>query len=304
MKNICVLIVTYNRLNKLKKSLEAYDKQIVLPKRIVVVDNCSNDGKKEYLVEWEQQKEKYDKKIIFLDKNYGGSGGFYEGMRAITNEEFDWLWIADDDAYPEAEAFKILNTKIEENKEYDVICSAVLTAEGIDIAHRKTICSQKNYLGTPISIDNYSKSEFDINIFSFVGACISRNVLKQCGFPMKEFFIWFDDTEYSLRVNEKFKMMCVPDIKVFHDTIIEKEWRYSWKTYYGERNKLYTLEKHLSPDEFNRFLLRYKLGMFKHFFTDYYYYLSQRDGYIDYKNRKIGISERHLPGKYKYKREK
>lgn len=58
MKNICVLIVTYNRLNKLKKSLEAYDKQIVLPKRIVVVDNCSNDGTKEYLVEWEQQKRK------------------------------------------------------------------------------------------------------------------------------------------------------------------------------------------------------------------------------------------------------
>ena len=39
----CV-IVTFNRLEKLKKALAAYDKQEVKPKYIVVVDNASTDG--------------------------------------------------------------------------------------------------------------------------------------------------------------------------------------------------------------------------------------------------------------------
>ena len=118
--------------------------------------------------------------------------------------------------------------------------------------------------------------------------------------PERDFFIWFDDTEYSLRVNEKFNIICAPEIRVFHDTIIEKEWKYSWKTYYGERNKLYTLQKHLDKDTFKAYVCHYRLGMIKHFFTDHRYYLSQRDGYRDFKKGIVGVTEEHLPGKYKY----
>lgn len=49
----CVL-VTYNRIEKLKKTLECYLTQTVPPKYILVVNNCSTDGTGEYLCQWER----------------------------------------------------------------------------------------------------------------------------------------------------------------------------------------------------------------------------------------------------------
>ena len=50
--NFGVVLVTYNRLDKLKIALECYEKQSYLPKNIIVVNNASTDGTKEYLDEW------------------------------------------------------------------------------------------------------------------------------------------------------------------------------------------------------------------------------------------------------------
>ena len=43
---IGVVLVTYNRLEKLKIALKSYEEQTVLPKYILVVNNNSNDGTK------------------------------------------------------------------------------------------------------------------------------------------------------------------------------------------------------------------------------------------------------------------
>lgn len=297
---IAVVIVTFNRLTKLKKALSAYDEQVYKPYEICVVDNNSTDGTREYLVNWVSDRSAYRRNVINLEKNLGGSGGFFEGIKSIMTRDFDWLWISDDDAYPEKDALSKMNDCINSlpNNQVRAICSSVETSEGLDLSHRKI--KDDFVLGVSAPIELYSKKEFEISGFSFVGSCIERNALIECGLPQKDFFIWFDDTEYSLRVNEKFKMMCVPSIRVFHDTIIEKEWRYSWKTYYGERNKLYTLQKHMPEDEFKKYLMHYRLGMMKHLFTDHKYYLSQRDGYTDFKKGITGVPEDHKPGKYKY----
>lgn len=297
---IAIVIVTFNRLDKLKKALTAYDNQSYKPYEICVVDNNSTDGTKEYLDSWSCANSAYQRNVISLDKNIGGSGGFYEGMKAILTRDFDWLWIADDDAYPEEDALDKLNEYINglSDEQTGAICSSVMTSEGLDLSHRKIKGSQ--VFGVSAPTEFYSKEEFDILAFSFVGSCIRRDALVESGLPQKDFFIWFDDTEYSMRVAEKYKMVCVPSIKVFHDTIIEKEWRYSWKTYFGERNKLYTLQLHMSSGEFKKYLLRYRLGMVKHFFVDHKYYLSQRDGYNDFKKGIKGLTDDHMPGKYKY----
>ena len=78
---IGVVLVTYNRLEKLKIALKSYEEQTVLPKYILVVNNNSNDGTKEYLENWAKDNSKIEKIVVNLDKNTGGSGGFYEGLK-------------------------------------------------------------------------------------------------------------------------------------------------------------------------------------------------------------------------------
>ena len=52
---IGAVVVTFNRLSKLKLSLEKFEEQIHIPSYIIVVDNASTDGTSEYLLlQWRE----------------------------------------------------------------------------------------------------------------------------------------------------------------------------------------------------------------------------------------------------------
>ena len=107
-KNVVAVCVTFNRLDKLKNTIDAFDSQTVPITELVVVDNASTDSTKEFLSTWVKQTGKYRKKVITLDKNYGGSGGFYAGMEyAGTVEDCDWVYLGDDDAYLDSKGIEI-----------------------------------------------------------------------------------------------------------------------------------------------------------------------------------------------------
>ena len=76
MVEIGAVIVTFNRLEKLKKALQAYSEQTVQAKYIIVVNNASSDGTTEFLLEWKSDDEGFEKVILNLPQNIGGSGGF------------------------------------------------------------------------------------------------------------------------------------------------------------------------------------------------------------------------------------
>ena len=52
--DIGCVIVTFNRLEKLKKTLNIYARQSLLPLYLIVVNNASTDGTDKYLEEWKQ----------------------------------------------------------------------------------------------------------------------------------------------------------------------------------------------------------------------------------------------------------
>jgi GT2 family glycosyltransferase len=92
MSCIGIVVVTYNRLEKLKITMECFDKQTVPPKYVLVIDNASTDGTAEYLKQWETSYSQYNKHVIRNNKNLGGSGGFYTGLNAALNMNADWIW--------------------------------------------------------------------------------------------------------------------------------------------------------------------------------------------------------------------
>ena len=53
--NVDVVVVTYNRLEKLKKALACYENQTLSFRSIIIVDNHSSDGTYEYLEEWKSK---------------------------------------------------------------------------------------------------------------------------------------------------------------------------------------------------------------------------------------------------------
>lgn len=293
--NITCVIVTYNRIEKLKKCLASYEQQIFKPKKVIVVDNGSNQETKDFLKNWSLSFNGFEKIVLTLDSNYGGSGGFYYGLKKAKELGFDWVWIADDDAYPEKDAFLKLKDYILTH-DVNVVCSSVYENNKIANAHRRILINNK-FKTKEIPIDNEKYDcEFKFNIFSFVGTAFTFKVLEKCGLPNKDFFIWFDDSEYSRRVNDFFEIVCVPGIKVLHDVDGFTQSGLSWKTYYGFRNQFYMHKKHDTKMQFFCFLIHQKLYMMKCFFLDKRRYRVLKDGYNDFRKGKMGISEKYHPG--------
>jgi len=67
---ISTLLLSYNRKHLLKKTIESYLKTISVPFELIIIDNASTDGSKEYIEE--VCKNCPEAFAIFLTKNFGG----------------------------------------------------------------------------------------------------------------------------------------------------------------------------------------------------------------------------------------
>lgn len=246
LAKIGVVLVTHNRIDMLIDALKCYDSQTRLPDYILIVNNASCDGTLEYLENWKSIQTKYEKKVINLDTNLGGSGGFYEGLMAAEKLKADWIWVADDDAFPQRDALEEAEKYIYINKDklngISSICGMVINEGRIDTFHRRWI---KQYgiiiIDKKIPSRMYRKC-FELNAFSYVGTIINRKMLSEVGFPEKDYFIRFDDTEHSLRLSKKGKIICVPSIKIYHN--VKESNSIIWKSYYNWRNITHMYKKH------------------------------------------------------------
>lgn len=250
--NLGVVLVTYNRLEKLKKALLAYEQSTQLPEYIIIVNNNSIDGTAEYLQEWCQIPAVYMKKVINLEDNTGGSGGFHIGLERACCEEVDWVWVADDDAYPHLNALEVTSNYLDSFKEQgrideiSALCGAVYINSRIQKMQRrrykkKLIDIKDEAVGEEEYLDEY----FYIDMFSYVGTVINVPKMRKIGTTIKDYFIYYDDTEHSLRLRKEGDIVCVPKIKIIHDMEMEIKNKdvISWKSYYGFRNRLDMLRR-------------------------------------------------------------
>ena len=183
--------------------------------------------------------------MLRLSTNTGGAGGFYEGMRyAVENLQTDWIWVSDDDAYPRADALKVLSDyysglSIEEQNKIVSLCAAIYNAGKIHAAHRHHLKVTRFKVKLYSSVDEeYQQKAFPIDIFSYVGTMIKTDALKKAGLDRKEFFIYCDDQEHAIRLGRYGKIICVPNSIVDHDTPPHNPNVVDWGRYYKKRNDL------------------------------------------------------------------
>lgn len=242
MVEIGVVVVTFNRLEKLKKALQAYSEQTVQAKYIIVVNNASSDGTTEFLVEWKSYDEGFEKVILNLPQNIGGSGGFYEGQKLAITKDADWIMIGDDDAYPEPNYIEGMLTYIKKNGDKcSVVCGKVL--ENGTYQHRGRFGNPYGNFLVPIKQSEYKKTEFSLEHVGYLGIVINKEKLIQAGLVISDYFIWFDDVEHCVRLKKKGDIVCLSNYTMIHDTENVPN-VLSWKDYYGMRNLTDMMKKH------------------------------------------------------------
>lgn len=245
---IGVVIVAYNRKDCLEKALQAFEVQTVAPAYILVVDNASTDGTADLLKSWADGDFSRCPRLVFTEnENIGGSGGFHDGLRIAQGWDADWIWLSDDDAYPEPGCLEIAETWIKNHDTHDVaaVCGAVINKGVVDTGHRRMIRVRNMRVCEDQIPEPAYEGEFEINALSFVGAIIKKSVIQEVGLPLEDYFIWYDDTEYSLRLSELGRIVCIPAIRINHDASKSDDYL-TWKGYYGQRNCLDMIMRHFS----------------------------------------------------------
>lgn len=259
MISIGAVIVTYNRLDKLKIALSKFDEQEVMPEYVIVVNNASTDGTQEYLADWEKQSSPFEKVVINCDKNSGGAGGFHTGLKESLKKNAGWIWVSDDDAYLEKDTLKNVKEYLENKDNVDqisAICGTVIDNNRIQTTLRRNIIAKTLRVKNEYFDESeYNKDEFELNCFSYVGTIINKNKMQEVGVTKKEYFIWFDDTEHSLRLSKVGIIICVPKIRVNHDTPKNRIDTARWKIYYGFRNSADAYKCHLPKRNYRYYMI-------------------------------------------------
>ena len=252
---LVAVVVTYNRLSRLKTTLERLlDIHAAHLSAIVVVDNASTDGTDSWLQA--QSDPRLD--IRLLSSNLGGAGGFDAGMRAaMADHAPDWVVVMDDDARPQTNALATFHQT--DLSGWDAVAAAVYFPDGticeMNRPSRNPFWHMPVFLRTLFRLGGRSGFHLDpaayaddapvleVDITSFVGFFISSAAITRIGYPDPSLFVYGDDGIYALGLRQQGgRIGFMPEIRFDHDcsTFAANDGRFQplWKVYYYHRNLL------------------------------------------------------------------
>ena len=232
---ITAVIVFYNRPEKLRLVVHALLNQLTPIEKIIVIDNNSKISAADVLSDLDKSVVKVNR----LDHNLGGAGGFSIGINNCKND--DWLWLMDDDAVPCLDASEKLLHATKKNPGVKIFSQAVFEFGELALNHNRSfnplLAKEKN-----IDKQSYLDASVEVDVASFVGFFVNKEVVKNIGLPNPDFFISYDDVEYSLRARRfGYKILLIPASKINHlvqqgSLLVQTE--FSWKHYYNIRNRI------------------------------------------------------------------
>lgn len=247
--SITAVVVTHNRPTELIQVIAALQNQTYPPSRILVLDNASPIPAAQTLADFSGID------IVRSATNTGGAGGFALAMQtAMKDAKCDWIWLMDDDAIPRANALEALvasQTALQRAtpaKPIGALCSTVFEFNAIAPTHRRTF-SGTTGLERKLPLSVYTKgSTVEIDTGSFVGFMVNAAAVKSVGLPNAAFFLAYDDTEYSLRLQKAgWHVYLAVDSEIDHLRGAESRLRssnFGAKHYYNIRNRLVVVRQY------------------------------------------------------------
>lgn len=224
MPRIAAVVVTFNRKDLLLECLNCLQVQDYsdAPQAaettldILVIDNASTDGTAEVLkplLSATEDAASTTRPIHYYNtgSNLGGAGGFNYGMRKAVEEGYDYVWVMDDDCMPHEDTLLgFLNADAKLNGAYGYLSSVCRWIDG-------SICTM-NTQRHPLTknITDFSPEIQRATLASFVSLFVPARIIKELGLPIKDFFIWSDDWEFTRRISRKYPCYVVGTSIVTH----------------------------------------------------------------------------------------
>jgi GT2 family glycosyltransferase len=187
-------------------------KQCLYPQLdILVVDNGSTDGSTAKI------KSSYSNiRLLESHKNLGFAGGNNLGIRYALAHDTDYIWLLNNDTKPAPDALNALINKALTDKKIGAVAS---------------VC---HYTGAPEKIEAWAGARVNLWIgygrnstvprtddwfhsLNGTSLLVSRAALEDAGLLDEGFFLYWEDTEFCLRLRKRgWRLAAAPDSKILH----------------------------------------------------------------------------------------
>ena len=195
---VAAVVVTYNRLELLRQCVNALRNQTA-PCDILIVDNASTDG----TAPWAASQPALHYRNT--GANLGGAGGFNLGMRWAVEAGYDYVWVMDDDTLPQPDALeKLLEADGILEGNYGWLSSVALWTDGSECRMNRQKLKKSFYEFSPLLKYGLVQAEQA----TFVSLFLRGETIRRVGLPIKEFFIWGDDIEFTRRIAVRGGLPC------------------------------------------------------------------------------------------------
>ena len=244
------MVVTRNRSDVLRQTLQAIRAQEWAPASVLVVDNDSDDGTAAMLAAEFPEVGYYR-----LPENLGFGAGLAAGMRQAAGGGCDYFWLLDDDSRPAPITLRRCLGVARTMPRFGIIglSGGTIRWGRLDV---------HPYIPTP---DGRPTDPPLLNHSDFVhldGAVVAREAVEHLGYPRADYFMMLEDVEYSNRL--KRAGWEVAHFELDEDLIFRGnlgsggDGRPSppWRAYYQTRNHLLMAIDHRSPLEVAGWLYR------------------------------------------------
>lgn len=233
------VVVSYNRLELLKKCLAALHAQTRPLDEIIVVDNGSTDGAAAYV------ENEYPSVTLFkTGVNLGGAGGFAWGVEIAMARGHSGAWLMDDDAEPEPDAVAPLINLLETQDPAPAFVASLVTAgRGVFNKRNPAVISTD----AERQVVAHSWGAVAVDTVPFVGVMINLDVAAQTDLPVSDYFIWMDDSEYTARLSRERISVMLPESMINHPDTGLLSNDMGARLFYFLRNRIWYLKSKKPP---------------------------------------------------------
>ncbi len=244
---IITIILNTNRRDDTLACLDSLLKSTYRHHKAIVLDNASTDGSVEAIRAAFPTAE-----ILELTDNLGYAGNNNVGIQAALDQDADWIFVLNEDTILDSGCLACLVEATASDSQIGIVGPMVYHHDEPDI-----IQSAGGHLNRYWEDSHIAANEPDHNQFSrphpvdWISGCailVKREVIEQVGMLDERFFYYWEETEWCIRANKQgWKIMHVPQAKLWHKGV-QREYRPKPSvTYYKTRNRLMALAKHHAP---------------------------------------------------------
>jgi GT2 family glycosyltransferase len=218
-RNVLAVVVTYKRLELLKRCIVHIRQQASRPD-LLVINNSSPDGTEAWLRE---------SGIDFITQpNGGSSAGWNTGIAQALERGYDYAWLMDDDGFAHQDALK----KLLENITQDTaILSSIVVKEnrpdefvfGLPVVNSRqqpVVFARKrkyaSFAELPKGISQYPFAHL------FNGALLNLSLARKAGDVDTGFFIYGDEVDYYCRMLQQGHVKYQLDALHFHPDVSQR----------------------------------------------------------------------------------